>query len=67
MTFSWHSSDERRLTSVAGQTLYDAIGAGYAKRRQPDPTISAAIDEALGDARRIVNVGAGTDRMSLLP
>ena len=45
---------------MAGQTLYDAIGAGYAKRRQPDPTISAAIDEALGDARRIVNVGAGT-------
>ena len=40
-------------------TLYDSIGAGYARRRRPDPTIAAALRSALGDARRIVNVGAG--------
>ncbi len=39
---------------------YDVIGEGYARRRQPDPRIAAAIDAALGDARTIVNVGAGT-------
>lgn len=40
--------------------IYDAIGAGYARRRRPDPRIAAAITAALGDARTIVNVGAGT-------
>jgi SAM-dependent methyltransferase len=40
-------------------TLYDSIGVGYARRRRPDPTIAAALRSALGDARRIVNVGAG--------
>lgn len=39
---------------------YDQIGDGYARRRQPDPRIAAAIVAALGDARTIVNVGAGT-------
>lgn len=39
--------------------LYDAIGKGYAKMRKPDPRIAALIEEALGDARSVVNVGAG--------
>src|SRR6476619_3997524 len=39
--------------------LYDRIGPTYAKRRRPDPRIAAAIDAALGDARTVVNVGAG--------
>jgi SAM-dependent methyltransferase len=39
---------------------YDSIGAGYARRRRPDPRIAAAIEAALGDARSVVNVGAGT-------
>lgn len=39
--------------------LYDAIGAGYAARRRPDPRIAAAIARALGDAASVVNVGAG--------
>ena len=43
----------------AETTLYDSIGAGYARRRQPDPAIAAALRSALGDARRIVNMGAG--------
>src|SRR5262245_22115393 len=40
--------------------LYDSIGTHYARYRRPDPRIAAAITNALGDARRIVNVGAGT-------
>jgi SAM-dependent methyltransferase len=39
--------------------LYDRIGVTYAQRRRPDPRIAAAIDAALGDARTVVNVGAG--------
>jgi SAM-dependent methyltransferase len=40
-------------------TLYDAIGAGYSKRRHPDPRIFEVVRSALGEARRILNVGAG--------
>lgn len=40
--------------------LYDVIGAGYRRTRRPDQRIQQAIDAALGDAARIVNVGAGT-------
>jgi SAM-dependent methyltransferase len=39
---------------------YDAIGHGYARTRREDPRIAAAIRQALGDARTVVNVGAGT-------
>lgn len=42
------------------EARYDAIGEGYAQRRKPDPRIAAAIVAALGDARTVVNVGAGT-------
>ncbi len=38
---------------------YDALGEGYALARQPEPRIAAAILTALGDARSVVNVGAG--------
>lgn len=38
---------------------YDAIGAVYAVTRRPDPRIEALIIAALGDARSVVNVGAG--------
>lgn len=40
--------------------LYDRIGTGYTKVRGEDPRIAAAIWAALGDARTVVNVGAGT-------
>ncbi len=40
--------------------LYDKIGLGYANLRKPDPHIAKAIHAALGDARSILNVGAGT-------
>ncbi len=40
--------------------LYDAIGTTYARYRQPDSRIQAAIDSALGDARTVANIGAGS-------
>ena len=39
---------------------YDEIGAGYSATRREDPRIAAVIHEALGDARTVVNVGAGS-------
>jgi SAM-dependent methyltransferase len=39
---------------------YDDIGVGYATHRHPDPRIQAAIHAALGPARTVLNVGAGT-------
>ena len=38
---------------------YDVIGAEYAATRREDPRIAELIHAALGDARTIVNVGAG--------
>ncbi len=40
-------------------TLYDRIGEGYAGNRRPDPRWAAIIHRALGDASRVLNVGAG--------
>jgi SAM-dependent methyltransferase len=45
------------MTQVA---RYDRIGEGYALTRREDPRIAAAIGRALGNARSVVNVGAGT-------
>lgn len=39
---------------------YDTIGIDYARLRRPDPRIAAQIEAALGDARSVINVGAGT-------
>jgi SAM-dependent methyltransferase len=39
--------------------LYDRIGTTYTSTRRPDPRIERAIHEALGDARSVINVGAG--------
>jgi SAM-dependent methyltransferase len=43
----------------AGQ-LYDTIGHSYAATRHTEPRIAARIWAALGDARTVLNVGAGT-------
>ena len=43
---------------------YDRIGAGYSATRREDPHIAAVIRGALGDARSVVNVGAGAARTS---
>ncbi|AEV85355.1 MerR family transcriptional regulator [Actinoplanes sp. SE50] len=40
--------------------LYDMIGADYPTTRSTDPRIAARIRTALGDARTVLNVGAGT-------
>jgi len=44
-----------RVTAV-----YDTIGRGYTGQRRADPRLAAAIRAALGDARSVVNVGAGS-------
>jgi SAM-dependent methyltransferase len=38
---------------------YDQLGHGYASVRRGDPAIAARIEAALGDARTVINVGAG--------
>jgi len=40
--------------------LYDAIGATYTATRRTEPRIAARVWAALGDARTVLNVGAGT-------
>jgi SAM-dependent methyltransferase len=40
-------------------TLYDRIGRGYGDVRRPDPRLAERIWRALGEARTVVNVGAG--------
>lgn len=40
--------------------LYDRIGGSYADLRKPDARIAAAIHGALGGAKTVLNVGAGT-------
>jgi SAM-dependent methyltransferase len=40
--------------------LYDSIGAGYALARRTEPRIASQIWAALGEARTVLNVGAGT-------
>jgi hypothetical protein len=39
---------------------YDAIGYQYSTTRREEPRFRALIEAALGDARTVVNVGAGT-------
>jgi len=41
------------------RAVYDTIGTGYVAHRQADPRIAQSIRAALGDAKRVVNVGAG--------
>jgi SAM-dependent methyltransferase len=41
------------------RALYDTIGASYTATRREDPRIARAIWGALGDAKSVVNVGAG--------
>ncbi|HTT94798.1 MAG TPA: class I SAM-dependent methyltransferase [Solirubrobacterales bacterium] len=44
---------------MATEVDYDTHGRGYARRRLADPRFAARIEAALGDARTVVNVGAG--------
>lgn len=42
-----------------GDFDYDSNGGGYAHHRRPDARIAAFIRNALGDAKTVLNVGAG--------
>jgi SAM-dependent methyltransferase len=46
--------------SPAGDFDYDTHGRGYGHQRRTDPRLAAYVNAALGDADRVVNVGAGT-------
>ncbi len=48
------------MASPAAEPVYDRIGTTYACYRKPDPRLAAQIHRALGSARRVLNVGAGT-------
>lgn len=43
----------------AGDADYGKIGSGYRQYRRPEPEFAQAIQRALGDARHVINVGAG--------
>jgi SAM-dependent methyltransferase len=45
---------------VTARVDYERHGRTYARHRRPDPRIAARIHAALGDARTVVNVGAGS-------
>ena len=46
-------------TSTAGDVDYAAHGRGYGRQRRTDPRLAAWVHAALGDARTVLNVGAG--------
>ena len=53
------TTPEEQLTDL-GTQLYDTIGSAYPATRRTEPRIARRIWEALGDARTVLNVGAGT-------
>ncbi|MCX5281535.1 MerR family transcriptional regulator [Streptomyces sp. NBC_00198] len=53
------TTPEEQLTML-GAELYDAIGSAYPVTRRTEPRIAARVWDALGDARTVLNVGAGT-------
>jgi len=59
----------RKSDGSAGDADYGVIGTGYTQYRRPDPHLAAAILAQLGEAKTVLNVGAGagsyepTDRL----
>jgi SAM-dependent methyltransferase len=53
-------TETRRDDGSAGDVDYASIAGAYSSYRHPDPRIMAHIDRALGAARSVLNVGAGT-------
>ncbi len=49
----------RHPDGSAGDVNYGDIGSSYARYRQPEPAIAAQILAALGNAKSVLNVGAG--------
>jgi len=53
------ASDSRIRSAPSGDVDYERHGVGYAVQRRTDPRIAELVHDALGDARSVVNVGAG--------
>ena len=51
---------DKKGSVMSSAQLYDTIGATYTVTRRTEPRIAAQIWAALGDARTVLNVGAGT-------
>ena len=49
-----------RSEKYGGDVDYAIFGQGYAGQRRPDPRIEAFLHRHLGDAKTVLNVGAGT-------
>jgi len=49
----------RTRDGSAGDADYGVIGVDYGRYRQPEPAFLTAITDALGDARTLLNIGAG--------
>ena len=49
----------RTTDGSAGDADYAVIGEEYRRYRRPEPAFARAITKALGDARTVLNVGAG--------
>jgi SAM-dependent methyltransferase len=45
---------------MSSEQLYDTIGTAYSVTRRTEPRIAAQVWAALGDARTVLNIGAGT-------
>nr|WP_211244507.1 methyltransferase domain-containing protein [Actinospica robiniae] len=45
---------------MSSAQLYDTIGSAYTATRRTEPRIARRVWDALGDARTVLNVGAGT-------
>jgi len=53
-------ADSQAGSDMSSAQLYDTIGAAYTVTRRTEPRIATRIWAALGDARTVLNVGAGT-------
>jgi SAM-dependent methyltransferase len=54
------SADARTYAGVVASALYEQLGQTYQQARRPDPRIGRLLITAIGDARSVINVGAGT-------
>ncbi|MER7717581.1 MerR family transcriptional regulator [Streptomyces flaveolus] len=55
----FRTTPEEQLRMVGAQ-LFETIGSAYPATRRTEPRIAAQVWDALGDARTVLNVGAGT-------
>ena len=52
--------DSQEETAISSAQSYDTSGATYSVTRRTEPRIATQVWAALGDARTVLNVGAGT-------